>query len=177
MVRETIVNFYLNLNFCFLVPNVTFRLYNQGEKPKIFQVTPLEYTFPNYLISITPMVAISTEYYCNSNNWGENSQSNSVFVAVNQPPTSPTPTLTTQSTVFQSTATFQPTQLPSPNLILTSNSSSISLNKPINFHCNINHFKQQKTKYQVNLFNNRDGQLASYEVDGKDAKILTLFKN
>ncbi len=154
-----------------------------ADNSHITHTSPLGNRFPVFEISITLNSTFNTEFFCQADyNTAVVAKSNKITLLSEEMttqettiPANVTTPLITQTT--QTTPTFPrfltTTPLPStPQLILTSNSSTVRLYEPNNFHCHIDYFHHQGTKFQISFFNNRDGQLASYEIDGKTKKIL-----
>ena len=114
-----------------------------NDKKYISQVQPLVHRYPIYEVSITPKTAFSAEFYCRFWNGYKNLYFNHVPV-----------------TVTANTSTL-------PQITLTSNENTVHLNHPFTVTCTISNFETAGKKYLVNYFNNRNGLLAGYEVDGK----------
>ncbi len=157
----------------FLDPNSTnaqTNFYNEidnNNKKYISQVQPLVHRYPTYEVSITPKTAFSTEFYCHFWKSTKNMYSNHAPVTVTEPVTTPTPLPVTPSTPTSLPSTpSTPTPSPIPQITLTSNESTVHINHPFTVTCTISNFENSGKKYLVNYFNNRNGLLASYEVDG-----------
>ena len=68
-------------------------------------------------------------------------------------------------TKSEPTTTPTPTTVIPPKLTLTSSEKTVYLNKPLTITCSIEQFNERSREYSVKFFSNRDGLLASYEVN------------
>lgn len=163
------ISFFIENNFIFkkaltaLNKHATFHKALAGMDNVYFgKVLPLENSsnFPVFEISITPKIAFKSEFYCNAVYNNAHNYSNYIPVTVTGGSSPP-------FTTTASTTPSPPSPSSLPQLVLTSNVSHIQTNRPFTVTCSVAKFNAVGKRYLINYYNNRDGLLASYEIDSK----------